>query len=71
MARARAAHEHMRVPAGLAYLSRWWAMLSCTQQDTLAATLADDAVLLPDGHDAAEPELSEALVDELHTARFG
>ena len=70
-ARARAGPEHMRVSARLAYESRWWAMLSCTQQDTLAATLADDAVLLLDGHDAAEPELSEVLVDELHTARFG
>jgi len=69
--RVRAARKHMRVSAGLAYESRRWAMLSCTQQDTLAATLADDAVILLEGHDAAEPELSEVLVDELHTLRFG
>lgn len=71
MARARSAPEHMRVSARLAYESRWWAMLSCTQQDTLAATLVDDAILLLDGHDAAEPEVSEVLVDELHSAHFG
>ena len=46
-------------------------MLSCTQQDTLAATLVDDAILLLDGHDAAEPAVSEVLVDELHSAHFG
>ena len=66
VARARAAPEHMRLAARLAYESRWWFMLSCTQQDTLAATLVDDAILLLDGHDAAAPELSEVLMDYLH-----
>ena len=64
MARARVAPEHMRVSARLAYVSRWWASLSCTQRDTLAATLVDEAVLLLDGHDAREPQLSEVLVDD-------
>ena len=68
VARARAAPEHMRLAARLAYESRWWAMRSCTQQDSLAATLVDDGILLLDGHDAAAPELSEVLIDELHVS---
>lgn len=67
VARARAAPEHLRLSTRLAYESRWWAMLSCTQQDTLAATLVDDAILLLDGHDAGEPELMDVLIVQLHT----
>ena len=69
-ARARAAPPHLQVAARRAYESRWWAMLSCTQQDSLAATLVDDGLLLLDGHDASEPNLVELLVDELHTEGF-
>ena len=38
--------------------------VSCTQQDCLAATLVDDGLLLLDGHDALEPELTEVIVDQ-------
>ena len=46
-------------------------MLSSTQRDTLAATFVYDAILLLDCHDAAEPDVSEVLVDEPHSAHFG
>ena len=70
-ARARAAPAHLRLSARLAYESRWWAMLSCTQQDALAGTLVDDGILLLDGCDAFEPVVAEVLVDELHAERLG
>ena len=70
-ARARAAPRHFQLSARLAYEARWWAMLSCTQQDALAATLVDDGVLLLDGHDASEPVVAEVLVDQLHCEQFG
>ena len=63
-AKARAAPHHLQVSARLAYESRWWALLSCTQQDTLAATLVDDSILLLDGEDTAEPLLLDVLVDQ-------
>ena len=37
----------------------------------LGSDVVDDAILLLDGHDAAEPEVSEVLPDELHSAHFG
>ena len=48
----------------MAYEARWWALLSCAQQDTLAATLVDDGLLLLDGHDAALPLIVDVIVDE-------
>ena len=63
-ARAREAPRYLQLAARLAFERRWWALLSCTQQDTLAATLVDDAVLLLDGHDDLPPELVDVLVDE-------
>ena len=63
-ARARAAPKHMQMGARLAYERRWWAQLSCAQQDSLAATLVDDGILLLDGRDAAETPVAEVLVDE-------
>ena len=69
--RARAAPRHLQLSARLAYEARWWAMLSCTQQGALAATLVDDGVLVLDGHDAAEPVAAEVLVDQLHCEQFG
>ena len=61
---ARAAPRHLQFSTRLASESRWWALVSCAQQDALAATLVDDGVL--DGHDAAAPELADLLVDEAH-----
>ena len=63
-ARARAAPRHLQLSARLAYERRWWALLSCTQQDTLAATLVDDAVPLLDGSDAPPALATEVIVDE-------
>ena len=71
VARARAAPSHLQTSARLAYESRWWALLSCTQQDCLAATLVDDGLLLLDGHDAMERELTEELVDQLRCEQLG
>ena len=45
--------------------SRWWALLSCAQQDALASTLVDDQELLLHGHDAVEPPLVDILMEEL------
>ena len=64
--RARAAPKHLQLSARLAFESRWWALVSCAQQDALAATLVDDGIIVLDGHDAAVPELAEVLVDEAH-----
>ena len=63
---ARAAPRHLQLSTRLASESRWWALVSCAQQDALAATLVDDGVIVLDGHDAAAPELAELLVDEAH-----
>ena len=63
-ARAREAPRHLQLAARLAFERRWWALLSCAQQDALAATLVDDAVRLLDGHDGLEVELVDVLVDE-------
>ena len=61
-AKARAAPQHLRTAARCAYEARWWALLSCAQQSALAATLVDDAVVLLDGHDGAEPVIADVLV---------
>ena len=37
-------------------------MLSVAVQDCLASTLVDDAMLTLDGHDGAEPELTDVLL---------
>ena len=63
-ARARAAPSHLQLSARLGFERRWWAILSCTQQDCLAATLVDDGVLLLDGHDAAVPEVVDVVFAE-------
>ena len=64
VARARAAPRHLQLSARLAFESRWWALLSCAQQDSLAATLVDDGILLLDGHDASLPLVAYVMVDE-------
>ena len=63
-ARARSAPRHLQLSARLAFEARWWALLSCTQQDTLAATLVDDSLFLLDGHDAANPFDVDVIIDE-------
>ena len=62
-ARARSAPRHLQLSARLAYERRWWSMLSCAQQDSLAATLVDDGVLVLDGHDAPPQEVVDVIVD--------
>ena len=47
--------------AAVGWLRRWWAMVSVTAQDTLAATLVDDGLLLLDGKDGALPCLSDVV----------
>ena len=64
-ARARAAPRHLQLAARLAFESRWWALLSCAQQDALAATLVDDGILLLDGHDGAVPEAADVVLEWL------
>jgi len=62
-ARARAAPQHLRRSAQLAWTARWWAMLSIAAQNTLAATILDDAVPVLDGFDGEEPALTDVLLD--------
>ena len=64
VARARAEPRNLQLSARLAFESRWWALLSCAQQDSLAATLVDDGILLLDGHDASLPLVADVMVDE-------
>ena len=61
MARARASPRHLQLAARLSYENRWWALLSCAQQDSLAATLVDDAVCLLDGRDGWEPAVVDVV----------
>ena len=62
-AKSREAPNHARKAARIAWESRWWAILSVAQQDTLAATLVDDAVPLLGGHDGEEPTLPDVIYD--------
>ena len=62
--RRRSRSHHLQLSACLAFESRWWALLSCAQQDSLAATLVDDGILLLDGHDASLPLVADVMVDE-------
>ena len=64
MARARSAPRHLQLSARLAFESRWWTLLSCAQQDALAATLVDDSLSLLDGTDAAMPFPVDVIVNE-------
>ena len=64
-AKARAEPAHLQLAARMAYEARWWALLSCTQQDAVAACLIEDGVALLDGHDADAPLCTEVLVDAL------
>ena len=65
-ARARSVAQHMQTAYRCALEVRWWSMLSCVQQDALAATLHDDSVLLLDGHDGEAPPAAEVIVDMGH-----
>ena len=63
-AKARAAPRHLRAVAQQALKARWWAILSCAQQDALAASVLGDGLPLLDGHDAAVPPLVDMVFDE-------
>ena len=63
-ARARASPKFLQLSARLAFERRWWALLSCAQQDALAATLVDDAVPLLDGHDGEPVSAAEVVLGE-------
>ena len=43
-------------------------MLSCCQQDTLAASLLDEGLALLDGTDGADPVLMDVVVDDAYSA---
>ena len=59
--RAREAPAYLRTATKLACAARWWAILSCAQQNALAATLIDDAVCLLDGWDTPIPDIVDIL----------
>ena len=63
-ARARGEPRRMQVAAQHAFAARWWALLSCAQQEALAASLLGDGLPLLDGHDGHGPIASEVMVDE-------
>ena len=63
VARARAVPRHLQLAARLSYERRWWALLSCAQQDALASTLVDDAVYILDGHDGWGPTAVDVALD--------
>ena len=69
VARSRSAPRHLQLSARLAFESRWWALLSCAQQDALAATLVDDCLTLL-GADAAMPFPVDVIVNEA-AAEYG
>ena len=62
-AHAHAAPAPFRRTAYQAWASLWSGMLSIAQQDALAATIADDAVTVLDGHDDCNPLLTDVLLD--------
>ena len=62
-ARVRACPTFLRASARSGFLERWWRLLSCAQQDSLAASLVDDSVALLDGADAALPFAADVALD--------
>ena len=60
-ARARDAPARVKRAAAVGWLRRWWAMVSVSAQDSLAATLVDDGMLLLDGQDGAMPCLGDIV----------
>ena len=44
------------------WAARWWALLSVSAQDALAASLAEESLRLLDGRDAEAPPLSDVLL---------
>ena len=61
-ARARAAPRHLQLAARLAYEARWLSLLSCAQQDALAASLVDDTILTLEHGVSAEPPVIDAII---------
>ena len=64
-ARSREAPHFLQVAAKHAYASRWWALLSCAQQDAVAATLIQDGVVLFDRCDSPLSDITDLLSDRL------
>ena len=62
-ARVRARPSFLRASARAGFVARWWALLSCAQQDSLSASLVDDEVLLLDGTDAPLPFAADVALD--------
>ena len=60
-ARSRDAPPRLRHSAAVGWQRRWWAMIAVTAQDSLAATLIDDGVILLDGREGAMPCLAEVV----------
>ena len=69
-ARARSVASHLRAAYRRALEARWWAMLSCTQQNALAATLHDDSVVLLDEIEKAHPDTFNILLQVLDEGRL-
>ena len=61
--RARQAPRALRAATSIAFASRWWALLSCCQQDSFAASVMDEGLAALDGCDAADPDLADVLTD--------
>ena len=62
-ARARSCPVFLRASARAGFEARWWSLLSCAQQDSLAASLVDDGVVLLDGVDAPLPFAADVALD--------
>ena len=62
-AKARTAPEERQARVAAAWASRWWSLLAVAGRSALAGTLVDDAPLLLDGVDGAEPRWPDVLLD--------
>ena len=47
----------------MSFESHSWNLLSCAQQNALAATLVDDAVIVLDGRDNTLPFAADVVLD--------
>ena len=59
--RSRQAPPRLRRSTALAWENRWWGMLSVAMQDSLAATLVNDAPHLVHGWHGTDPPLGQLL----------
>ena len=65
--RSKTAQRRLHKSTQLAWEHRWWGMLAVAAQDSLAATLLDDAPHLLHGWEGAGPSLGELLHAEAPT----